>query len=114
MVARTGGYYGAPFRGERGVTQGDPLLPTIFNVVVDAVVCHWESLMVAEREGGESSGVKGEGAQTVGRTIRDRYDRKQWKEEGHQQLTVKAEYFMPNMGWSRPQTRDGSSRRSIC
>ena len=45
----------APFRGERGVTQGDPLSPTIFNVVVDTVVCHWESL-VAEREGGDSSG----------------------------------------------------------
>ena len=25
MVARAGGYYGAPFRGERGVTQGNPL-----------------------------------------------------------------------------------------
>ena len=42
MVAQAGGYYGVPFRGERGVTQGYPLLPTIFNVVVDAVVCHWE------------------------------------------------------------------------
>ena len=44
MVARAGGYYGSPFRGDRGVTQGDPLSPTIFNVVVDAVVRHWESL----------------------------------------------------------------------
>ena len=41
MVARTGGYYGEPFHGERGVTQGDPLLPTKFNVVVGAVLCHW-------------------------------------------------------------------------
>ena len=47
MVARVVGYYRAPFRGEIGVTQGDPLSPTMFNVVVDAVVCHWESLMVA-------------------------------------------------------------------
>ena len=31
--------------------QGYPLLPTTFNVVVDAVVCHLESL-VAERAGG--------------------------------------------------------------
>ena len=38
MVVRAVGYYGAPFCGERGVTQGDPLSPTIFNVVVDAVV----------------------------------------------------------------------------
>ena len=41
MVERAGGYYGTGFKGERGVTQGDPLSPTIFNVVVDAVVRHW-------------------------------------------------------------------------
>ena len=41
MVARAGDYYGTSFRVERGVTQGDPLSPTIFNVVVDAVaLCH--------------------------------------------------------------------------
>ena len=45
MVTRAGGYYRAPFRGELGVTQGDPLLPTIYNVVLDAVVHHWESLV---------------------------------------------------------------------
>ena len=28
------------------MTQGDLLSPTILSVVVDAVVCHWESLMV--------------------------------------------------------------------
>ena len=38
MVARAGGYYGNSFNGFRGVTQGGPLLPTIFNVVVDTVV----------------------------------------------------------------------------
>ena len=41
MVARAGGYYKTAFRGERGVTQGNPLYPTIFNVVVDAVVRNW-------------------------------------------------------------------------
>ena len=40
MVARAGQYYGTGFKGERGVTQGDPLSPTIFNVVVDAVLRH--------------------------------------------------------------------------
>ena len=50
MVARVGGYYGKGFRGGRGVTQGDPLSPTIFNVVVDAVVCHWVTLVVTEAE----------------------------------------------------------------
>ena len=45
MVARAGRYYGKGFKGERGVTQGDPLSPTIFNVVVDAVVRHCISLV---------------------------------------------------------------------
>ena len=40
MVARARGYYGTVFRGERGVTQGNPLSPTIFNLVVGAVVRH--------------------------------------------------------------------------
>ena len=41
MVAKAGGYLGCPFKGYQVVTQGDPLTPTIFNVVVDAVVRHW-------------------------------------------------------------------------
>ena len=47
MVARAGGYYGTAFRGERGVTQGYSLSPTIFNVVVDAVVRHWVTGVIA-------------------------------------------------------------------
>ena len=35
------------------MTQGDPLTPTIFNLVVDAVVGHWVSVMV---EGAEDWG----------------------------------------------------------
>ena len=50
MVARAGGYYRTGFKGGRGVTQGDPLSPTIFNVVVDAVVRHWVTLAVTEAE----------------------------------------------------------------
>ena len=50
MVARAGGYYGTDFKGARGVTQGDPLSPTIFNMVVDAVVRHWVTLEVEEAE----------------------------------------------------------------
>ena len=41
MVAHAGGYCRAYFKGFRGVTQGCPLSPTIFNVVVEAVVRHW-------------------------------------------------------------------------
>ena len=50
MVARAGSYYGKGFKGGRGVTQGDPLSPTIFNVVVDAVVRHWLTITVKEAE----------------------------------------------------------------
>ena len=46
MVERAGGYFGTGFKGEMGVTQGDPLSPTIFNLVVDAVVRHWVTLSV--------------------------------------------------------------------
>ena len=50
MVERAGVYYRTSFRGERGVTQGDPLYPTIFNVVVDVVVQHWVKGVVEEAE----------------------------------------------------------------
>ena len=46
MVVRAGGYYGSAFQVSRGVTQGDPISPTISNVLVDAVVQHWVSVMV--------------------------------------------------------------------
>ncbi len=41
LACRTGGYYGAVFSAGRGVTQGGPLSPHIFNVVVNAVVQEW-------------------------------------------------------------------------
>ena len=82
---------------ERGVTHGDPLLPTIFNVVVDAVVCHWESL-VAQKQGEDSSGDKGDRAQTAGRKIWEQDGGQQLAEEGHQRLMVKAELFNTNDG----------------
>ena len=45
-----GGITGLGSRAWGGVTQGDPLSPTIFNVVVDAVVRHWVTLEVEEAE----------------------------------------------------------------
>ena len=50
MVARAGGYYRKGFKRGRGVTQGDPLSPIIFNVVLDTVVRHWVMLEVMEAE----------------------------------------------------------------
>ena len=59
MVARAGGYYGEAFKGERGVTQGNPLSPTIFNVGVDAVVRHWVNGLVDEAEEKGETGREG-------------------------------------------------------
>ena len=57
MLARAGGYYSAAFTGSQGVIQLDPLSPTIFNVVVDVVVCHWVSVIV---EGTKERGGRGQ------------------------------------------------------
>ena len=59
MVTRAGGYYGTAFGGERGVTQVNPLSPTIFNVVVDAVVRHWANGIVEEEEARGETGETG-------------------------------------------------------
>ena len=96
MVEQAGGYYREPFCVDRGVTQGNPLAPTIFNVVVDVVVRHWESL-VAERGWG-SSADDIDTAQTAGRTIQEQ-DAGRWQGgEGHARLTVKAELFYTDNG----------------
>ena len=59
MVARAGGYYGTSFKGERDVTQGNLLSPTIFSVVVDAVVRHWVNGLVDEAEAKGETGREG-------------------------------------------------------
>ena len=48
MAARAIGYYGDPFEGFCGVTQVDPLLPNIYNVVLDAFISNWPMIMVEE------------------------------------------------------------------
>ena len=48
---RVGCYYITPFKVHQGVTQGGPLPPTIFNVVVDTVICHWVMLVAGEEAG---------------------------------------------------------------
>ena len=45
IVVRSRGYHGEPFTATRGVTQGDIASPTIFNIVVDAVVRYWLSMV---------------------------------------------------------------------
>ena len=41
LVCQASGCYGRPFRARRGVTQGGPLVPIIFNLMVDAIVQEW-------------------------------------------------------------------------
>jgi hypothetical protein len=48
VVAKQHGYHGAPFKSERGTTQGDIISPTIFNIVIDAVVRAWSRKMDSE------------------------------------------------------------------
>jgi hypothetical protein len=48
VVARQQGYYGEPFRSERGTTQGDIASPTIFNIAVDAVIRAWSHQLEIE------------------------------------------------------------------
>ena len=38
MVPKAGKFFGRPFGTEREVAQGDPVSPTIFNIMGDAVV----------------------------------------------------------------------------
>ena len=57
MVVRAGGYYGTAFQGVRGVTRLYPLSPTIFNLVVDAVLRHYVAMIV---EGAEEWGNYGQ------------------------------------------------------
>ena len=58
IVARQAGFYGEPFHPSRGTTQGDMLSPTLFNIVVDAVVRYWLSVI---SEGDEETGGFGHG-----------------------------------------------------
>ena len=51
MVDKASRYFGRPFKGYQGVTQGDPLSPTIFNVVVDAVIRHWVTVLTPTEAG---------------------------------------------------------------
>ena len=54
MVDCTGGYCRAEFKGFQGVTQGYPLSPTIFNILVEAVMRQL-MLLVSWGSGGRDS-----------------------------------------------------------
>ena len=49
LVCKAAGFFGLPFRAGRGVTQGGPVSPTIFNLMVDAIIREWERLLIIRR-----------------------------------------------------------------
>ena len=51
MVARYGRYFGILFKEYHGITQGDPLPPTLFNMVVDAVTHHFVKVVAPNADG---------------------------------------------------------------
>ena len=51
MEENAGGNYGTAFQRHCRVTKGVPLSPTIFNVVVDAVIRHWGTVVGVTHEG---------------------------------------------------------------
>ena len=53
MVARAGGYFGLLFKGYLGMNQSDPMSPTLLNVVVDAIICHWVAVEAPTEDGME-------------------------------------------------------------
>jgi hypothetical protein len=56
LVARQADYYGRPFTATRGLTQaGDPLFPTLFNIVVDAIIRAW----LASQQNGDDEATEG-------------------------------------------------------
>ena len=53
MVANAGGYFSPPFKGHHRATQGYPLSPNVFNVVVDAMIRHFATVMAPMEAGAE-------------------------------------------------------------
>ena len=51
MVDRAGNYYGTPFKGHQGVTHEYPISPTIFNMVVDGLICNCFLMVTGEDSG---------------------------------------------------------------
>ena len=50
MVPHSGRYYGDPFIVIIGVTQVDPLMYTILNIVVNVVISLWDKVVMFQEE----------------------------------------------------------------
>ena len=47
MVAKSRGYFGAPFKFQGRMNQGSLLSHTIFNMMVDTFLPHWVTMVAA-------------------------------------------------------------------
>ena len=56
LACRASGYYGRIFKAWRGVTQGGPLSPTIFNLMIDAIVR--ELMRQLEEQGADTADIR--------------------------------------------------------
>ena len=56
-MARAVGYFVLPFKRYHGITQGDPLPPKLFNMVVDSIIHHWGAVVAEIEEGPEGLGM---------------------------------------------------------
>ena len=58
VAAKAGGHYKPAFQIHRRVTQGGGgLSPTILDVVLDAVICHWVAVVGDPQEGAGQEGL---------------------------------------------------------
>ena len=56
MVGKSGGYHGTILKIFHGSKQGYPLLTKILNIVMDAVMHHYVTVVVEEEAGPEGLG----------------------------------------------------------
>ena len=57
MVARASGYFRLPFKGYHGMTQGNPLSPTLFNTAMEDVIRHLVTVLAPTADGLEGLGL---------------------------------------------------------
>ena len=48
IVAQQSGFHVEPFKSGRGIVQGSILSPELFNIISDAVIRHWLSLVITD------------------------------------------------------------------